>query len=66
LHEAALVEAQSRGLNPWDNCEELMELAELRRCLEEAEVEHVVEARWSTILVGASLRSWWALVCLSS
>jgi hypothetical protein len=29
LLEAALVEAQSRGLNPWDNHEELMEFIEL-------------------------------------
>jgi hypothetical protein len=26
LHEAALMEAQAQGLNPWDNREELMEL----------------------------------------
>jgi hypothetical protein len=29
LLAAALVEAQSRGLNPWDNHEELMEFIEL-------------------------------------
>jgi hypothetical protein len=29
LHEAALVEAQSRGLNPQDNYQELMVLVEL-------------------------------------
>jgi hypothetical protein len=33
LREAALVEAQSRGLNPQDKCEELMELVELQRPL---------------------------------
>jgi hypothetical protein len=29
FHEAVLMEAQSRGLNPQDNCEELMEIVEL-------------------------------------
>jgi hypothetical protein len=35
LHEATLVEAQSRGLNPKDNREELKEFVELRRLLKE-------------------------------
>jgi hypothetical protein len=52
LHEAVLVEAQSQGLNPRDNYEELMELAEIQRCLEGAEVEHVIEAGRLVILVG--------------
>jgi hypothetical protein len=29
LHEVVLVEAQSRGLNPWEHREELMEFIEL-------------------------------------
>jgi hypothetical protein len=33
LCEATLVEARPRGLNPWDNHEELMEFIELRRLL---------------------------------
>jgi hypothetical protein len=51
LHEVVLVEAQSQDLNPRDNYEELMELTELQRCLEGAEVEHVTEAGWLAILV---------------
>jgi hypothetical protein len=51
LHEVALVEAQSWGLNPQDNCEELMEIVELRRPLKEAEVECVIEAGRLVILV---------------
>jgi hypothetical protein len=33
LHEAALVEVQTWGVNPQDNREELMEVAELQRLL---------------------------------
>jgi hypothetical protein len=33
VHEAALAEAQSRGLNRRDNHKELMEVIELRRLL---------------------------------
>jgi hypothetical protein len=51
LHEVALVEAQSWGLNPQDNCEELMEIVELRRPLKEAEVECVIEVGRLVILV---------------
>jgi hypothetical protein len=51
LREAALVEAQSRGLNPQDNCEELMEFIELQRHLKEAEVECVIEAGWLVIFL---------------
>jgi hypothetical protein len=43
MREVALVEAQSRGLNPWDNHEELMEFIELRNFLKEADVECVTE-----------------------
>jgi hypothetical protein len=42
LCEATLVEAQSWGLNPWDNREELMEFIELRRLLQDAEVHHII------------------------
>jgi hypothetical protein len=52
LHEAALVEAQFQGLNPRVNCEELMELVELQRCLEEVEVEHIIQDGRLAILVG--------------
>jgi hypothetical protein len=51
LREAVLVEAQSRGLNPQDNCEELMEFIELQRHLKEAEVECVIEAGWLVIFL---------------
>jgi hypothetical protein len=51
LHEAALVEAHSRGLNPRDNHEELIEIIKLQRCLMEAEVEHVAKAGRLAILV---------------
>jgi hypothetical protein len=43
MREVALVEAQSRGLNPRDNHEELMEFIELRNILKEADVECVTE-----------------------
>jgi hypothetical protein len=33
LHEAALVEVQTWGVNPQDNREELMEVVELQRLL---------------------------------
>jgi hypothetical protein len=45
------VEAQSRGLNPWNNRKELTELVELRRHLMEAEVERVAEAGQLAVLV---------------
>jgi hypothetical protein len=51
LRETVLVEAQFWGLNPRDNCEELMELVELWRRLEVAEVERVAKAGQLTILV---------------
>jgi hypothetical protein len=44
LSEAALVEAQSWGLNHRDNHEELMEFVELQKLFKEAEVERVAEA----------------------
>jgi hypothetical protein len=44
LREAVLAEAQSRGLNPRDHHEELMEFIELRRLLKEAKVEYIAEA----------------------
>jgi hypothetical protein len=50
VHEAALAEAQSRGLNPRDNHEELMEVIELRRLLQDAKVEHVTKAGQLVIL----------------
>jgi UDP-N-acetylmuramoylalanine-D-glutamate ligase len=43
LREAALVEARSQGLNPRDNHEELMEFVELRRLLQDFEVDRVAE-----------------------
>jgi hypothetical protein len=51
LREVALMEAQARGLKPWDNCEELMDHVELRRHLEEVVVAHITEAGQLTILV---------------
>jgi hypothetical protein len=50
VHEAALAEAQSRGLNPRDNHKELMEVIELRRLLQDAKVEHVTKAGQLVIL----------------
>jgi hypothetical protein len=50
LHKATLAEAQTRRLNPRDNYEELMEVIELRRLLQDAEVDHITEARWLAIL----------------
>jgi hypothetical protein len=44
LRETVLVEAQTRGLNPRDNHNELMELVELQRLLQDAEVDCVIEA----------------------
>jgi hypothetical protein len=44
LLEAALAEAQTRGLNPWDNHDELMEFVELWRLLQDAEANRVIEA----------------------
>jgi hypothetical protein len=51
LHEAALVEEHSQGLNPRDNCEELTKFIEFQRHLKEAKVECVTEAGWLAILV---------------
>jgi hypothetical protein len=51
LRKATLVEAQSWGLNPWDNREELMEFVELRRLLQDPEVHCITEAGWLAILV---------------
>jgi hypothetical protein len=50
LREAVLVEAQSQGLNPRDNHKELMEFVELRRLLQDTEVDHITEVGWLTIL----------------
>jgi hypothetical protein len=50
LREVALVEAQSRGLNPRDNHEELIEFVELRMLLKDIKVEHVAEAERLAIL----------------
>jgi hypothetical protein len=39
-----LAEAQTRGFNPWDNHDELMEFVELWRLLQDAEANRVIEA----------------------
>jgi hypothetical protein len=52
LRVATLEEAQAQGLNPWDNHDEPMELIELRRLLQNAEADRVVEAGWLLTLVG--------------
>jgi hypothetical protein len=44
LREAVLVEAQNRGLNPRDNRDELMELIELRKLLQDTKADRVIEA----------------------
>jgi hypothetical protein len=56
LREAVLVEAQSRGVNSWDNREELMEFIELWRLLKEAGVERVTEVERLAILVREVLK----------
>jgi hypothetical protein len=50
--EATLAEVQSRGLNPWDNREELMEFVELRRLLTDIEVRRITKAGRLVMLVG--------------
>jgi hypothetical protein len=50
--EAALMEAQARDLNPWDNQDELLELVELQKCLGEVEVGRVTEASELAVLEG--------------
>jgi hypothetical protein len=44
LRDPVLVEAQSWGLNPLDNREELMEFVNLQRCLMEGMVENIAKA----------------------
>jgi hypothetical protein len=39
-----LAEAQSRGINPRDNCDELMEFIELRWLLQDIKVDRITEA----------------------
>jgi hypothetical protein len=51
LCEAMLAEAQNRGLNPRENRDELMEFVELRRLLQDIEVNRVIEAVWLVTLV---------------
>jgi hypothetical protein len=51
LCEAVLAEPQSRGLNPRDNCEELMEFIEQQRLLQDTEVDCVAEDGWLAILM---------------
>jgi hypothetical protein len=51
LCEAMLVEAQSPGLNPWDNREELMEFVKLQRLIKDVEVERITKAGRLAILV---------------
>jgi hypothetical protein len=46
-----LVEARSRGLNPQDNREELVEVVELWRLLQDAQVDRIIEVRRLAILV---------------
>jgi oligoendopeptidase F len=43
LREAVLAEAQTRGLNPQDNLDDLMESIELRRLLQDAEADRVID-----------------------
>jgi hypothetical protein len=51
LREATLEEAQTQGLNPRDNCDELMEFFKLQRLLQDDEADHVIEARRLATLV---------------
>jgi hypothetical protein len=50
LCEAVLVEVKSRGLNPRDNHEKLMDFVKLQKLLKDVEVGHVTEAEWLAIL----------------
>jgi oligoendopeptidase F len=43
LREAVLAEAQTRGLNPQDNLDDLMESIELWRLLQDAEADRVID-----------------------
>jgi oligoendopeptidase F len=43
LREAVLAEAQTRGLNPQDNLDDLMESIELRRLLQDAKADRVID-----------------------
>jgi hypothetical protein len=52
LSKVKLAEAQSWGLNPQDNREELMEVIELRRLLQDAKLDCVTEAGRLAILAG--------------
>jgi hypothetical protein len=51
LRMTVLAEVQARGINPRDNRDELMEFIELRRPLQDVEVDHVTEAGWLATLV---------------
>jgi hypothetical protein len=51
LRKVALAEAQTHGLNPRDNCEELFEFNELRRLLQDAKVDHITGVGRLAILV---------------
>jgi hypothetical protein len=51
LREAALAEAHTRGLNPRDNHDELMEFVELQRLLQDSEADCVIEVEWLVTLV---------------
>jgi hypothetical protein len=46
------MEAQAQGLNPWDNEEELTELIELYKRLDEVEVVRIAEVGQLAFLVG--------------
>jgi hypothetical protein len=43
LHEAEMAEAQTQGLNPRANRDELMEFIELWRLLQDVEVDHITQ-----------------------
>jgi hypothetical protein len=51
LHDAVLAEAQIQGLNPQDNHDELMEFVEVRRLLQDTEIDRIIEARRLATLV---------------
>jgi hypothetical protein len=51
LCAVALVEAQSQGLNPQDNHDELMAHVMLHGLLWDTEVDHIIEAGWLATLV---------------
>jgi hypothetical protein len=50
LCTAALVKVQARGINPRDNCDELMEFVMHQQLLQDVEMDCIIEASWLATL----------------